>query len=174
MNVNDFRTADYSVWYNAGKRGQVGTQGAAGTTFEEKLEQTRQEAEQKYVGGKTVRQYREQAFDQIGANAPQSVRQAWLDAADAVGTDGMGISDSGKLDHISQLMVMRLEKEYRGEDASDLLGSSVQSAIRAAGGALYALEHPRDGARAMSAAQRENKEREKRFYQEFIRRLQNL
>ncbi len=120
---------------------------------------------------KTAREYREQVLDQIAPNAPQKVRQAWLDAADVAGMDGMGISGSGKLSHISQLMVRRLEKGYRNGGVCDLLGNSVQSAIRAAEEALYALEHPLDAGRGRTAEQIENQMKEKLFYQEFLRRL---
>ena len=122
----------------------------------------------------SIREYREKVFDQIAANAPKSVKQAWLDAADIVGTDGMGISNSGKLDHISQLMVQRLERGYRGESTSNLLGNSVQSAMRVASEALYALEHSLDSYQGRTAEQIENKMKEKQFYQEFIRRLRAI
>ncbi|MDE6846976.1 MAG: hypothetical protein K2J99_14610 [Lachnospiraceae bacterium] len=122
-------------------------------------------------GKQSIRQYREKVFDQIAANAPKSVKQAWLDAADVVGVDGMGVSDSGKLSHISQLMVRRVEQGYRGENVSSILGNSVQSAIRVANEALYALEHPLDSNRGRTAEQIENRMKEKMFYQEFIKRL---
>lgn len=124
------------------------------------------------VAGKPIREYREQMFDRIGANAPKSVKQAWLDAADAVGTDGLGISNSGKLDHISQLMVRQVEKSWRGESTSNLLGNSVQSAIRVAREMLYELEHPRVPNSVRTAEELQNKENEKKFYREFIRRLE--
>ncbi len=120
---------------------------------------------------KTARQYREQIFDQIAPNAPQKVRQAWLDAADVAGVDGMGVSNSGKLSHISQLMVRSLEKGYRDNGVCDLLGNSVQSAICAAKEALYSLEHPLGPSQGRTAEQIENRMKEKLFYQEFLKRL---
>lgn len=122
-------------------------------------------------GKQSIRQYREKVFDQIAANAPKSVKQAWLDAADVAGIDGMGVSNSGKLSHISQLMVLRLEQGYRGDNVSNILGNSVQSAIRVANEALYALEHPLEPNRGRTAEQIENRLKEKMFYQEFIKRL---
>ena len=118
--------------------------------------------------------FKEQEFDQIGKNAPQSVKKAWMDAAAAVGADGMGIARNGMMDHISQLMVQRLLKIYRGERADDILGNSVQSAIRAVDNALYDLEHPLDGNHGRTPEQMKNREREKKFYQEFLQRLQVL
>lgn len=118
--------------------------------------------------------FKEREFDQIGKNAPQSVKKAWMDAAAAVGADGMGIAGNGMMDHISQLMVQRLLKIYRGERSDDILGNSVQSAIRAVDNALYDLEHPLDGNHGRTPEQMKNREREKKFYQEFLQRLQVL
>ena len=87
------------------------------------------------------------------------------------GTDGMGVTLSGKLSHISQLMVRKLEKGYSGEQITDLMGNSVQSAVRAAKEALYALEHPLAPDRGRTMEEIMNREKEKLFYQEFIKRL---
>ncbi len=140
----------------------VSKAGAAGKSFDTETDDRTK---------KTARQYREQVFNQIAPNAPQRVKQAWMDAADVAGIDGMGISDSGKLSHISQLMVRSIEKGYRSSGVCDLLGNSVQSAIRAAKEALYALEHPLDAGRGRTAEQIENRMKEKLFYQEFLKRL---
>ena len=121
---------------------------------------------------RTARQYYEQSFDRIAPNAPQCVKRAWLDAADVAGIDGMGVSGSGKLSHISQLMVRSIEKGNSG--TYDLLGNSIQSAMRAAEEALYALEHPLDAGRGRTVEQIENRRKEKVFYQEFIKRLQTV
>ena len=115
--------------------------------------------------------YWERAFDSIGKNAPESVKQAWLDAAAVVGTDGMGTAKNGMMDHISQLMVQRLLKIYRWESADDILGSSVQSAIKAIDKALYDLEHPLDGNHGRTPEQMKKREIEKKFYQVFLKRL---
>lgn len=131
------------------------------------------EAEEKEVAEreKSGTYYWEQAFDSIGKNAPESVKQAWLDAAAVVGADGMGITKNGMMDHISQLMVQRLLKIYRGESADDILGSSAASAIKAVNSALYDLEHPLDGNRGRTPEQMKKREIEKKFYQVFLKRL---
>ncbi len=121
---------------------------------------------------KTPREYREQAFGQIGANAPKSVKQAWLDAADVAGMDGMGISDLGALDHIPQFLIQRWIRGMRGENVYDMLGNSVLSAIHAASEALYELEHPLEPNRVRTTKELMNIEKERKFYQEFISRLQ--
>ena len=120
----------------------------------------------------TARERWEQSFNGIGIHAPEIVRQAWLDAAEIAGVDGLGVSKQGKLTHISQMMVQRCILLQRGENAGDMLGSSVQSAIRAADKALYALEHPREPGGAVSPEKRRNMAKEKTFYLEFIKRLQ--
>ena len=56
----------------------------------------------------------EKAFDMIGPNAPQEVKDAWMEAAKEVNANGMGIKKNGMLSHISQMMVQRLNKQLRG------------------------------------------------------------
>lgn len=121
---------------------------------------------------KTAREYRELAFGQIGINAPDSVKQAWLDAADAAGMDGMGISDLGRLDHIPQFLIQRWIRGMRGENIYDMLGNSVSSAIHVAREALYELEHALEPNRVRTKKEVMNIEKERKFYQEFISRLQ--
>lgn len=114
----------------------------------------------------------EREFDRIGANAPECVKKAWLDAADAVGVDGMGITKSGKMDHISQLLVQQISKGLRGETGSDdILGNTVQSAVKAVEKALYDLEHPLAGNYGRTPEQIRGRELEKKFYEEFLQIL---
>ena len=54
--------------------------------------------------------FNEKAFDMIGPNAPQEVKDAWMEAAKEVNANGMGIKKNGLLSHISQMMVQRLNK----------------------------------------------------------------
>ena len=56
----------------------------------------------------------EKAFAMIGPNAPQDVKDAWMEAAKDVNANGMGIKKNGMLSHISQMMVQRLNKQLRG------------------------------------------------------------
>lgn len=118
--------------------------------------------------------YWEREFARIGANAPESVKQAWMEAAAVAGADGMGITGNGMMRHISQLMVKHLERNWRGNNSKDILGSSVQSAIKAADEALYALEHPLVPHQNKTPEAAKAREREKIFYQEFLSRLYNL
>ena len=129
--------------------------------------------EEKAAQDNTV-DYDEQAFEMIGPHAPQKVKDAWMEAAKEVYANGMGIQKNGMMSHISQMMVQRCNKMLRGEaDCSDILGSTVGSAIRATKQALYDLDHPLgSGYRSIEAQQARIKERE--FYEVFLNKLQQL
>lgn len=118
----------------------------------------------------------EQAFHNVAPNAPDSVKKAWMEAAEETGANGMGLMDNGKMSHISQLMVMKAVRRERGEENwSDVLGNSVGSALAAAKQALYQLENPlvphsqRGGADVQAAIAKE-----KEFYISFIEKLETL
>lgn len=116
----------------------------------------------------------EQAFEMVGSRAPQKVKDAWMEAAKEVYANGAGIQKNGMMSHISQMMVQRCNKMLRGEaDYSDILGSTVGSAIRATKQALYDLDHPLgSGYRSIEAQQARIKERE--FYEVFLNKLRQL
>ena len=128
-----------------------------------------------------VRDYDERAFDFFAPNAPDEVRKAWLEAAKETGANGMGIGQDGKLTHISSMMTKSAVNHYwnreTGESdllSSDLLGSTVASALSAAKQALYDLEHPLEliSQRRLEVQQQIAKERE--FYKAFIDKLEQL
>lgn len=116
----------------------------------------------------------EQAFEMVGPHAPQKVKDAWMEAAKEVCANGAGIRKNGMMSHISQMMVQRCNKMLRGEaDYSDILGSTVGTAIRATKQALYDLDHPLgSGYRSIEAQQARIKERE--FYVTFLYKLEKL
>ena len=116
----------------------------------------------------------EKAFEMVGWDAPQEVKDAWMDAAKEVNANGMGIRGNGMMSHISQMMVHRLNKQLKGETENfDILGSTVESAIQAAKEALYDLEHPRVYTpRSIEVQQARIKEGE--FYRAFLERLEQL
>ena len=118
----------------------------------------------------------EKAFDMIGPNAPQDVKDAWLEAAKEVNTNGLGIKGNGMLSHISQMMVQRLNKQLRGEgdvDSLDILGNTTESAIQATKQALYNLDHPVVYTpKSIEGQQACIKERE--FYVAFLERVERL
>lgn len=118
----------------------------------------------------------EKAFDMIGPNAPQEVKDAWMEAAKEVNANGMGIKKNGMLSHISQMMVQRLNKQMKGEgdvDNIDILGNTIDSAIQATSQALYDLDHPREYVpKSIEVQQACMKERE--FYVAFLEKLEKL
>ncbi len=118
--------------------------------------------------------YDEKAFEMVGPHAPQKVKDAWMEAAKEVNANGTGIKKNGMMSHISQMMVERCNKMLRGEtDYSDILGSTVKSAMRATKKALYDLDHPLVPAyRSVEAEQARIKERE--FYVAFLEKLEQL
>ena len=111
--------------------------------------------------------FNEKAFDMIGPNASQDVKDAWMEAAKEVNANGMGIKKNGMLSHISQMM---------GEgdvDNIDILGNTTESAIQATKQALYNLDHPLEYVPKSIEVQRAcMKERE--FYVAFLERLEKL
>ena len=118
--------------------------------------------------------FNEKAFDMIGPNAPQDVKDAWMEAAKEVNTNGMGIKKNGMLSHISQMMVQRLNKQLKGDaDNIDILGNTIESASQATSQALYDLDHPREYVpKSIEVQQACMKERE--FYVAFLEKLEKL
>ena len=118
----------------------------------------------------------EKAFDMIGTNAPQDVKDAWMEATKEVNANGVGIKKNGMLSHISQMMVQRLNKQLNGEgdgDNIDILGNTTESAIQATSQALYDLDYPREYVPKSIEVQRAcMKERE--FYVAFLEKLEKL
>ena len=118
--------------------------------------------------------YDEKAFESVGANAPEEVKQAWMEAAKEVSANGLGMKKDGILSHISQMMVQRCNKMLRGEaDSQDILGNTVESAIQATKQALYDLEHPRAYVpKSIEVQQAQIEEQE--FYTAFLEKLENI
>ncbi len=165
MGINGIGTATYPVTgYQTRKTERSAESGAVGfmETIAEKAEQDK------------TTDYDEKAFDMVGPNAPQDVKDAWMKAAKEVNANGLGIRDNGMMSHISQMMVQRLNKMLKGETENfDILGNTVESAIQATKKALYDLDHPLAPAyRTIEAEQVRIKERE--FYVAFLERLEKL
>ena len=165
MSVNGIGTAGYPLTgYMARKMERSAEPGTVG--FMEAVEE-------KAAQGRAVGQD-EKAFEMVGPNAPQEVKDAWMDAAKEVNANGMGIRGNGMMSHISQMMVQRLNKQLKGETENfDILGSTVESAIQATKEALYDLEHPRVYTpRSIEVQQARIKEGE--FYRAFLEKLEKL
>ena len=165
MSISGIGTAGYPLaGYTARKAERNAESGTVGfmETVAERIEQDK----------KT--DYDEKAFEMVGPNAPQEVKNAWMDAAKEVNANGMGIRGNGMMSHISQMMVQRLNKQLKGETENfDILGSTVESAIQATKEALYDLEHPRVYTpRSIEVQQARIKEGE--FYKAFLEKLERL
>lgn len=119
-----------------------------------------------------TKDYDEKAFESVGANAPEEVKQAWLEAAKETGVNGLGMSGNGMLTHLSQMMVQRAENWMNGiGGTNDILGSTVQSAIRATEQALYDLDHPLSPDSVKSIEVQRQQVKERAFYQLFLDKL---
>lgn len=123
MGINGIGTVGYPVTgYTARNAERNAESGAAGfmDTVVEKAAQDKKA------------DYDEKAFASVGANAPEEVKQAWMEAAKETGVNGLGIFGNGMLTHLSKMMVQRAENWMNGiGETNDILGNTVQSAIRA-------------------------------------------
>lgn len=116
--------------------------------------------------------YEERAFAMVGANAPDHVKQAWMEAARESGVNGLGMAGNGILTHISKMMAQRLTNQLSGSgETNDLLGSTGQSAVRAVERALYDLDHPRSPESRKSMEVQRQQEKERVFYRSFLEKL---
>lgn len=160
----------------------IGTTGCPVTAYQARREKRSVEsgavgfmkiAEEKEVQKEAANQD-EKAFEMVGPNAPQDVKDAWMDAAKEVHANGLGLKSNGMMSHISQMMVQRLNKQLRGETENfDILGNTVESAIQATKQALYDLEHPVVYTpRSIEVQQARMKEGE--FYRAFLEKLERL
>ncbi len=155
-----------SAGYETGNRSTVVTEKA-----DDFLQRMTEKVTQ-YAAGSKEMDYAEKAFASVGSRAPEEVKQAWMDAAKEAGVNGMGIGSNGMITHISQMMAQRLKKSLTGsEEANDILGNSVSSAIRAAREALYDLEHPRSPENNRSIEVQRQRMKERAFYWAFLRNL---
>lgn len=164
MNINGIRAARYPL---AGHTMRKAERNAESGTVE-----FREMAAEK-AGQDKVTDYDEKAFDMVGANATEDVKDAWMEAAKEVNANGLGIQSNGMMTHISQMMVQRLNKVFSGEtEKLDILGNTVESAIQAAKQALYHLEHPLAYTpKSIEVQQACIKERE--FYNAFLEKLES-
>lgn len=118
-------------------------------------------------------------LDSIGSQAPDEVKQAWMEAeeeTDAFFTVfGLYISKDGKHAHMTQMGIDRFVRWYRGEfNQNDLLGSSVESAMKAVNKWIYDVDHPLAGSPVRSMEERQLIKKEREFYQVFLDKLLQL
>ena len=123
----------------------------------------------------SVRDYDEEAFENAGPNAPQSVKDAWMEAAKETGANGLGLTSNGQ--YHTEMLTQQIIAWYNGGKegrAYDVLGSSVDSAIHAAQQALYSFDHPLEPNKAMSMEERQYHMKERQFYVVFLEKLEKL
>lgn len=110
----------------------------------------------------------EKGLGSFGPNVPYSVQQAWSQAANQTGANGLGIGTNGMMTHIPAALVLQAEQRMTTGN-SDLFGSSVSSAKNAAENILSRLNNPL--APESNAKIHSYQEQEKQFYMAFLHNL---
>ena len=157
-------------YYRAGYTNNKATKAETGKTFAEIASQKVTEADKQYCLDRASA-----AFDTIGAHAPDEVRRAWLEASEETGSNGFSITSDGKHFQIPKLLVQHVIRWYNGEvEPDNILGNSVESAIRVAEKALYDIDHPLSGSPAKSIEVQQEIMKERAFYVAFLEKLKAL
>ena len=163
-------------YYTTGYANNKTTKAETGKSFAEIASQKVAEADKEVVQEKSS-----VGFDSIGSQAPDVVRQAWMETEEEIGghfaTGGLWITyENGHVRaHITQIMVERFVRWYNGEvDPSNLLGNSVQSAINVVEKCLYDMDHPLAGQPTRSLEVQEGVKKERAFYEAFLDKLYKL
>ena len=159
MSINGIGTTGYqTAGHQAGKAERNAASGAK--TFME-------------TGAEKSAQDKVIAFDLGGAKAPQSVKDAWMETVDEVGVNGLGMTSNGST-HITELHIQQVIAHYWGQDYTNILGDSVESAIRATQKALYDFDHPLEPGRVISMEEQQARMKEREFYTVFLEKLKRL
>lgn len=131
------------------------------------------------VDSNEVRKKTSAVLDAVGSQASDEVKNAWMEAEEETGAFftvfGLYITSDGKHAHMTQMGIDRFVRWYRGEiNPDDLLGSSVESAIKAVNKWMYDLDHPLAGQTARSMEERQLIMKEREFYEVFLNKLLQL
>ena len=173
MGINGI-AADY---YQAGYTNDQAAKVEVGKSFVDIANRKSAEA-----GKEMVQENASESINMFGPNAPDEVRQAWMEAEEKTGVHiakaGLYITPDGKHACFTQLAGPILHKWLRGElnetDQVDLLGSSVESAINAVNKWIYDLDHPLAGQPAKSIDEQRLMMNERAFYEAFLEKLKGL
>lgn len=106
-------------------------------------------------------------FKNIGPNSPKAVQDAWEKALEETDSYDLGRDENG-VGHITQMDILRVIIEER-TGGYDILGNSVNSAMKAVNIALSMLKNPI--APETDPQKMKWKEKEKEFYEAFLRNL---
>ena len=170
MSINGISAGYYPTAYAKNKT----TKAETGKTFAEIASRKSVEAEEEVVQEKFSA-----VLDHIGSQAPDEVKQAWMEAQKETGgfftVCGLWISNDGKECHITKMMVDRFVRWFKGDvNQDDMLGNSAQSAMSAVEKWIYDLDHPLAGQSARSIEERRLIEIERKFYESFLDKLMRL
>ena len=154
-----------------GRNGGVSFAETAQTVMERAENNT--EADKEVKGAEASR-----VLDSIAEHAPEEVRQAFLEAEKETGgiitVFGLWISNDGKQSHMTQMGIERFVRWYNGDfNESDLLGTTVGSAINAVKKWIYEVDHPLSG-QPSGAEEKRLMAMERAFYVSFLEKLQKL
>ena len=173
MGINGIGMAGY---FTKGYTGNNTAKTESRKSFADVVNQKSAEAEKAEKAEKDDRASR--VLNSIAEHAPEEVRQAFLEAEKETGgtftVGGMWVSADGKQSCITQMAVDRIIRWYHGEyNCTDLLGTSVESAVSAVKKWIYGLDHPLGG---QPAGMEEKKlmEMERAFYVSFLDKLKKL
>ncbi|MDE5939189.1 MAG: hypothetical protein K2H37_08930 [Lachnospiraceae bacterium] len=171
MQISNNYNASYLVSVNKGKQDIADD---TKRSFSDVAAMKAEEADSNEVQKKTSA-----VLDSIGSQAPDEVKQAWMEAEKETGAFftvfGLYISKDGKQAHMTQMGIDRFVRWYRGEfNQNDLLGNSVESAIKAVNKWIYDVDHPLAGSPARSEEERKLIMKEREFYEVFLDKLLKL
>lgn len=120
-----------------------------------------------------------EVIDLFGTNAPDEVKQAWMEAEKETGVHitkcGLYITPDGQHSYMTAAGVQIAIKWSKSElEQTDLLGSSIESAINAVNKWIYDLDHPLAGQPTRSIDEQRMIMNERAFYEAFLKKLKKL
>ncbi len=163
MQVNSNYQQNIGLYENKRKRSETPT-----------FAQCVTEKEEEQIQNVPAADFEERVLQNAGPNAPQSVKDAWMETTKEIGVNGLGETKNGRT-HISQMHIQQVIAHYWGRtDSANILGNSVESAIRAAQKALYDFDHPLEPNKVRSIEEQQARVKERQFYVSFLEKLQKL
>ena len=163
MQVNSNYQQNIGLYENKRKRSETPT-----------FAQCVTEKEEKQIQNVPAADFEERVLQNAGPNAPQSVKDAWMETTKEIGLNGLGETKNGRT-HITQMYIQQAIANYYGLlHSNDILGNSVESAIRATQKALYDFDHPLEPSKVISMAEQQARVKERQFYVSFLDKLRKL